>query len=156
MACERWRIGLKQVVIAAFAVMVCVPAWAEAPADVSGIDAKLNACLARHGDTPGVGNCYGVASTAVDRRLNEVYAGLVSALKHPTGPTEARDDTEILKRQIAAERAWIAFRDAECSYRSTYMLGGTGEDNADVACHYAQTKARVKTLTAPDAPQNLR
>ena len=35
------------------------------------------------------------------------------------------------------------------------MLGGTGEGGADTACLYEQTKTRVTTLTAPDAPQNL-
>ncbi len=148
--------ALKGVLIVALAAVVCVPAWAEAPADFSALDAKLKACLARHGDTPGVDNCYGKAKAVADRRLNDVYSGLVGALKHPASPDDARDDAEILRRLIAAERAWIAFRDAECSYHSTYMLGGTGEDNADVACLYAQTTARVKTLTAPDAPQNLR
>ena len=146
---------MKRVVIAVLATMVCVPAWAAAPGDFSALDATLKACLARHGDTPGVGDCYGVARAAADRRLNNVYAGLVGALKRPADPDDTRRNTEILRRLTAAERAWIVFRDAECSYHSTYMLGGTGEDNADVECLYKQTKARVQTLTAPDAPQNL-
>ena len=142
--------------IVALAAVVCGPAQAAAPADFSAADAGLKACLARHGDTPGVDNCYGVAWKAADQRLNTVYAGLAGALKHPATPADAHDDAEILRRLIAAERAWIAFRDAECSYHSSYMLGGTGEDGADTACLYAQTKTRVGTLTAPDAPQNLR
>ena len=104
----------------------------------------------------GVDNCYGVAKAAADRRLNDVCGGLVNALKYSSGPDDVRDYPEILSRLIAAERAWIVFRNAECSYHSSYMLGGTGEDDADAACLYAQTKTRVKTLTAPDAPQNLR
>ena len=147
---------MKSVIIAACVALVCVPAWAQSPADFSAVDAKLKACLARHGDTPGVDNCYGVAKTAADRRLNDVYAGLVNTLKHPGDPIEMRDDPEIMRRLVAAERAWIVFRDAECSYHSSYMLHGTGEDGADTACVYAQTKTRVTTLTAPDAPQKLR
>ena len=147
---------VKSVVIAACITSVCNPAWAQSPADFSAVDAKLTVCLARHGDTPGVDNCYGVAKTAADRRLNDVYAGLVNTLKHPGNAIERRDDPEILRRLVAAERAWIVFRDAECSYHSSYMLHGTGEDGADTACVYAQTKTRVTTLTAPDAPQNLR
>ena len=79
----------------------------------------------------------------------------MSALRQSKDPADARRDAEILRRLVGAERTWIAFRDAECSYRSSYMLGGTGEDGADTACLYEQTKARVTTLTAPDAPQNL-
>ena len=147
---------MKSVIVAAFLTLVCGPVWAKSPADFSIIDAKLKACLARHGDTPSVDNCYGVAKTAADRRLNDVYAGLVNALKHPADSLELRDDPEILRRLMAAERAWIVFRDAECRYHSSYMLHGTGEDGADTACVYAQTKRRVITLTASDAPQILR
>ena len=147
---------MKRIIIAACIALGCGPAWAQSPADFSTIDAKLQACLARHGDTPGVDNCYGVAKAAADRRLNDVYAGLVNTFKHPGDPIEVRDDPEILRRLVASERAWIVFRDAECSYHSSYMLYGRGEDGADTACIYAQTKTRVTTLTAPDAPQNLR
>ncbi len=87
-----------------------------------------------------VDNCYGVAKAAADQRLNVVYVGLVNALKHPGDPIEVRDDPEILRRLLASERAWIVFRDAECSYHSSYMLHGTGEQGADTACVYAQTR----------------
>ena len=147
---------MKRVAIAACAALAYVPASAAPPADFSVIDAKLKACLARNGSTPGVDNCNAIATAAADRRLNNVYDGLVNALKNPKGADDVRDDAEILKRLVAAERAWIAFRDAECNYHSTYMLGGTGETNAYGACLYAQTKARVEALTSPDAPQNLR
>ena len=73
---------MRNFIIAACIALVCGPAWAQSPADFTAVDAKLKACLGRHGDTPGVDNCYGVAKTAADRRLNEVYAGLVNRLKH--------------------------------------------------------------------------
>ena len=148
--------ALKRVMIAVYAALTCAQAWAESPADFAVIDANLKDCLAKNGSTPGVDNCNAIATAAADRRLNDVYAGLVNALKHPAGPDDVRDNPEILKRMIAAERAWIAFRDADCNYQSTAMLGGTGETNAYGACLYSQTKARVKALTSPDAPHNLR
>jgi uncharacterized protein YecT (DUF1311 family) len=112
--------------------------------------------MAQHGDTPGANNCNAIATAAADRRLNDVYDGLVRTLKHPADPIAVRDDQEILKRLIAAERAWIVFKDAQCSYQSTIALGGTGESTESIACEYAQTKSRVAALTAPDAPQNAR
>ena len=90
-----------------------------------------------------------------DRRLNEVYTAALNALNHP-GPNSAPYNREIPKRLIAAERAWIAFRDAECSYKSTIALGGTGEGYAYVACRYEQTKERVRALIAPDEPHIAR
>jgi uncharacterized protein YecT (DUF1311 family) len=142
--------------ITAFAALACGPAWAQAPGDFTPVDAKLKACMAQHGDTPGVNNCYSIATATANRRLNDVYSGLVNALKHPADSIAVRDDPEILKRLIAAERSWIAFRDAQCSYQSTIALSGTGESTEFIACVYAQTKARVVALTSPDAPQNAR
>jgi len=147
---------VKRIAIGAVAALVVVPARAQSPANFSAVDAKLNACSASNPNNPGVSNCNMAATATADRRLNDVYDGLVSAFKHPKGPKDARDDPEILKRLIAAERAWMAFRDAECSYQSTVALGGTGEGYANAACLYMQTKARVKVLTAPDEPQNAR
>jgi uncharacterized protein YecT (DUF1311 family) len=65
-------------------------------------------------------------------------------------------DPEIPRRLIVAERAWIAFRDAECNYKSAIAYGGSGEGYAFVACRYEQTKARVRTLMAPDEPHIAR
>lgn len=147
---------MKLVTIAACAALVCSSASGGSAADFSVIDAKLKACLAKNGSTPGADNCYAIATAAADRRLNDVYNGLGNSLKHPHWPDDARDNPEIFRRLIAAEKTWIAFRDAECNYRSTTMLGGTGESNAYAACLYSQTKARVEALTSPDAPQNSR
>ena len=146
---------MKRVMIAALiisAAFSCGCAWAQSPTDFSAIDAKLQACSARHPSNVGTSNCTVAAKAAADRRLNEIYAAALSKLNHP-GPSY---DPEIPKRLVAAERAWIAFRDAECSYKSTIALGGTGEGYAYVACLYDQTKARVKALMAPDEPHIAR
>jgi uncharacterized protein YecT (DUF1311 family) len=88
------------------------------------------------------------AISSANQRLNQVYAEALRALNHPS-PNSAPCNAEIPKRQIVAERAWIAFRDAEWSYKSTIALGGISEGCAYVACVYAQTKARVRALMAP-------
>jgi uncharacterized protein YecT (DUF1311 family) len=150
------RTTVKKTLIVAVAALAAVSAWAQSPGDFSAVDAKLDACSASNPSNPGVSNCTMAATAAADQRLNDVYSGLVDALKHPKGPDDARDDPEILKRLIAAERAWIAFRDEECNYQSSVALGGTGEGYAYTACLYKQTKERVRVLTAPDAPQNAR
>jgi uncharacterized protein YecT (DUF1311 family) len=145
---------LKRVLISTLAVLATLvysSAWAQSPTDFSAIDAKLKACSDNHPDNPGVSNCTVIAIAAANRRLNEIYAGALNALNHP-GPNSAPYNPAIPKRLIAAERAWIAFRDAECNYKSTIALGGTGEGYAYVACVYEQTKARVRALMAPDEP----
>lgn len=141
--------------LAASAALACSPARAQSPADFSTIDAKLKSCSDSNPNNPGVSNCTVAAIAAANRRLNDVYTAALNTLNHP-GPHSASYNPEIPKRLIAAERAWIAFRDAECSYKSTIALGGTGEGYASVACLYEQTKARVRALMAPDEPHIAR
>ena len=149
---------MKRLTTAAFtalSVLACTPARSQPSADFSSIDARLKVCSDHHPDIPGSASCTKMAADAADKRLNEIYSTIVQGFKHPK-PDEATADTEILKRLIAAERAWIAFRDAECNYESTVALGAPLEGFENVDCLYAQTKARAKTLTAPEAPQNAR
>jgi len=51
---------------------------------------------------------------------------------------------------IFAERAWIAFRDAECKYKAMIAHGGTGESYVYVPYLYEQMKDQARTLMAPD------
>lgn len=147
---------MKKTVVTVLFAVAGISARAQSPSDFSAVDAKLDKCSAENPSNPGVSNCTVIAIAAANRRLNEVYSGIIDTLKHPKDAEDARDDAEMLKRLTAAERTWIAFRDAECDYQSTVALGGTGEGYAYVACLYKQTKARVSVLTAPDAPQNSR
>ena len=146
---------MKRIAVVAFAAFACAPGWSQTPPDFSAIDTQLEACSNQHPNNPGVSNCTMLAKAAADRRLNEVYEAALHTLNHP-GPTHAPYDPEVPRRLIAAERAWIAFRDAECNFQSTVALGGTGEGYAYAACLYEKTKARVRALTAPEAPQYSR
>lgn len=85
-----------------------------------------------------------------DARLNAVYGSWANALKHPA-PADAKDDAEVLKRLIVAERAWNDFRDKDCDLQSTSALGGTGESGAFGDCRYTLTKARVTALESASA-----
>ena len=87
---------MHRLTIAACVALMSVSAFAASPSDLSAADATLTACLARNGTTVGVDNCNAMATAAANRRLNEIYAGLVDKLKHPAGPDDARDNPEIL------------------------------------------------------------
>ena len=138
---------MKSILIAVCAVLTCGPALAQGPSEFAATDAKLKACMARESSNMHIMACDSVAQIFADARLNSVYQAWTEALKHPK-PDEAKDDAEILKRLVAAERAWIDFRDKDCSLQSTSMLGGTGEPIVAGDCVYAMTKARVKALEA--------
>ena len=138
---------MKSLLIGVCAALTCRPALAQAPSEFAAIDAKLNACVARDSSNMHIMACTSVAQISADARLNSVYQAWTEALKHPK-PDEAKDDAEILKRLVAAERAWIDFRDQDCSLQSTSALGGTEEPVVFGDCRYTMTKARVKALEA--------
>lgn len=149
------RTALKSVVITAIAIsasLVCSPARAQSMTDFSAIDAKLKACLNRNPTNPGVSNCTAIATAAADRGLNTIYTAALRKMKTPGSDF----DPEIPRRLIVAERTWIAFRDAECNYKSAIAFGGSGVGYAYIACRYEQTKARARALMAPDEPHIAR
>jgi uncharacterized protein YecT (DUF1311 family) len=138
---------MKSILIGVCAMLTCGMALAQGSSEFASTDAKLKACIAKAGNTMQIMACNSVAQTFADARLNSVYQDWTEALKHPEH-AEAKDDAEVLKRLVAAERAWIDFRDKDCSLQSTSMLGGTGEPMAAGDCEYAMTKARVMALEA--------
>ena len=138
---------MSKVSIGLIAVLAGGLAPARSPFGFAATDARLTACVERDGSNAHIMACTSVAQVAADARLNGVYQAWIGALKHPK-PEEAKDDAEILKRLVAAERAWIAFRDDDCNLRSTSALGGTAEPVVFGDCRYAMTKARVEALEA--------
>ncbi len=133
-----------------WAVMFGVAA-AQVPPDLARIDARLKTCLAKSGGvTPAIDTCNENARNAADVILNRVYGDWVEQLKHPA-KDEAADSAEILKRLLAAERAWITYRDTSCNLESTSMLGGTGETNVYGHCLYVKTRQRVLDLQGVQA-----
>ena len=51
--------------------------------------------------------CYGNAYKRADAELNILYRQITARLK---------DDKATAKLLVAAQRAWVAFRDAECNF----------------------------------------
>lgn len=70
-----------------------------------------------------------------DARLNKAYKNGLSRL-----------DKEAASRLRAAQRAWIAFRDAECAYRNYENRGGSGENIGLLECLTGLTNERTKQL----------
>ena len=138
---------MKSVLIAVCAVLSCGPVWAQGSSELAAADARLKACVAKDSSNAHIMACDSVVQPLADARLSSVYQAWIDALKH-SKPDEAKDDAEILKRLIAAERAWIDFRNKDCNLQSTSALGGREEPLVFGDCVYAMTKARVKALEA--------
>lgn len=87
----------------------------------------------------GMNICAGVAYKAADRKLNEAYGKVVAHLK------DSPEDRKLLQ---AAQRAWIAFRDAECAFSGNGYAGGSMQPMVVSMCLTDLTETRTKQLDA--------
>jgi len=82
--------------------------------------------------------------------LSEELRKADQALNHTFREIENRlsDDAGAKARLVSAQRAWIAFRDAECTFQSSGDDGGTAAPMAIAACRTALTTDRTEQLKA--------
>lgn len=92
-----------------------------------------------------VNECLSAEYVAADEELNQVYKAILSELatRAKEGDSSSRTARESL---IAAERAWVQFRDGECGARYGYFLEGTIRNSTALECKIGLTKARIATL----------
>ena len=86
-----------------------------ASAEDDPIDTKLDACLGDEMSTQGMVECYGAAYEAWDAALNDAYGALMKTLT-----------AEEAGKLRDAQRAWIAFRDAESNFLASLMTPDRG------------------------------
>lgn len=79
--------------------------------------------------------CYGKAFKASDAELNKLYKEIVARLK---------DDPDTAKLLVTTQRAWVAFRDAECNFQASAVSGGTAAPMIHSMCLDGQTKSRIE------------
>ena len=104
-----------------------VPAdGAERCAELETTQSGLNACFAR-------------AFEASDRELNAVYRQLAARLK---------GDPDRARLLVAAQRAWIGFRDAGCAFEASGLEGASARPMVENQCMDAATRRRVEDLKA--------
>jgi uncharacterized protein YecT (DUF1311 family) len=72
-----------------------------------------------------------------DADLNQVYKTVLGRLK---------DDKNAAGKLVSAQRAWIAYRDAECAFSTAGTEGGSINGFARLTCLDAQTRTRATEL----------
>jgi uncharacterized protein YecT (DUF1311 family) len=84
-----------------------------------------------------------------EKKQTQVYSELSDQIKGKLS-TESTDQpdpaVEILTRLTDAEKAWQTYREAQCKFEGTVMLGGTGESIVVSSCLSRITKERIKSL----------
>ena len=133
-----WAAGL------AFAAL-CGPAFGQVSmAQVKArYSATYNACLAAPSgqSTMGQGFCITAETTLQDAALNAAYQKSMGQLAAPQQAT-----------LVTAERAWIAFRDADCAAQGNQGLG-TLQGTLQAQCVLNRTI--IRTIELDDFPVNL-
>jgi uncharacterized protein YecT (DUF1311 family) len=81
--------------------------------------------------------CAAADHAAADATLNKTYQDIVG-----------QGDAKTNKLLQAAQRAWIAFRDAECDYSTSDSVGGSIHPMELSQCLTRLTNDRIKQLTA--------
>lgn len=81
--------------------------------------------------------CAGAGYAAQDRKLNQVYAAY-----------RARLPAAQAQQLAAAQKAWIAFRDADCAFVGSSVAGGSVYGMVLNGCLEDRTRQRVKELEA--------
>jgi uncharacterized protein YecT (DUF1311 family) len=83
--------------------------------------------------------CASESAKKADAALNAAYAQIKTRLK---------DDTSKIELITKAQRAWIAFRDAECGFAGSAVEGGSMQPMIVAACREEVTAKRTSELDA--------
>ncbi|MGZ9737768.1 lysozyme inhibitor LprI family protein [Pseudomonas sp. GNP012] len=88
-------------------------------------------------DQATMNQCAAQQNAAADKELNALYQQITSRFKGNP------DNKKLL---VGAQRAWVAFRDAECKFSASGVEGGSVYPLIYSNCTTELTKARIQTF----------
>jgi uncharacterized protein YecT (DUF1311 family) len=93
--------------------------------------------------TPDLNECAAREQKAVEARLNGTYQKVLKEL-------EERDENhvETRKKLVAAQRAWIKFREADCDAAYQHYIDGSMRNLVYSGCMQQRAAQRIKELDA--------
>lgn len=125
--------------VAVLGLVVSASAWGQEPEKESEkveFSKAYGDCLDKSdGITLRMRECNGEELRRQDGQLNSLYREL-----------SAKSTPEARAALVRTQRAWIAFRDAECEYEGEQHSGGTLEAIVIGGCHVEMTAQRVMQL----------
>jgi uncharacterized protein YecT (DUF1311 family) len=87
--------------------------------------------------------CAALDFEKADRLLNDLWPKLKSAAENDDKDTGLTETTDAL---LASQRAWLAFRDAECVWQGFEAHGGSLEPMIQYVCQARLTRERIQQL----------
>ena len=88
-------------------------------------------------DQASLNECAGKSFKKSDAELNKLYGAITKRLK---------DDADTTKLLVTAQRAWIGFRDAECTFSSSGSAEGSVYPMIYAGCLDGLTQRRIDDL----------
>lgn len=98
--------------------------------------------------TPDVNECERITHLKVEDHLNKVYQRVIKSLERPD--TETEGYSEIKKRLVTAQRAWVKFREADCEAVYAREMAGTARTVMYLSCMKTHAETRIKELEKYD------
>jgi uncharacterized protein YecT (DUF1311 family) len=83
--------------------------------------------------------CAGAALAGADASLNALYKQIQE---------HVNSDAGLKTRLVAAQRAWLAFRDAECKFSTSGVEAGSAFPMVQAQCLQGVTEKRIVDLKA--------
>lgn len=110
-------------------------------------------CLAKDGETtPAMVACFGRELFAWDSVLNAIYPEAMVQAKSVDADAPEGTAPSAAKALVSAQRAWIAFRDADCGWRRASFGGGTLASVGEAQCLRDHTAERtIELMTRTDS-----
>jgi uncharacterized protein YecT (DUF1311 family) len=102
-------------------------------------------------DAPGadpLARCLNNASESEDRHLNSIYSLVIKMLDAVAADPMTAFFSDKKRDLVAAERAWVKFRDAQCAAEATMLDQASASGTVQVmyACSSRLTQQRVEYL----------
>ncbi|MCK8782882.1 DUF1311 domain-containing protein [Roseomonas sp. NAR14] len=94
------------------------------------------------------GECLEAALNRAETAMNQAFERALHVIDNDSG-TVSTQRTNWRRAMQVSQRAWLAFRDADCGELIAYEWGqGTGMGPATLACRLDKTERRERELTA--------
>ena len=92
--------------------------------------------------------CFGAKWQRADAAMNVAYRAAMAKMKAQDAQPQpdATTGPSYAGALLASQRAWLAFRDAECLNESYRYRGGTMTEMEDLGCRATLTQTRTKQL----------
>ena len=118
-------------------------AFAPAAADDPALPADCTEALS----TVDMNNCAGAEFEKADAELNRVYKEAIASIPEMATGEQPFDKASWEAALRASQRAWIAFRDAECEdHVEKFWGGGSGRTVDIIGCKTEKTEQRTKEI----------